>query len=94
MARSRAVEQHLAAGRSLQAEHRAAERGLAAAGFADEAQRPAPGCSVKLTPSTALTWATTRRSSPPRTGKVLLQVAALPAAGRSLAGLAEGLTMG
>ena len=48
-----------------EAQERQAERGLARAALADHADRLAGLARATLTPSTALTWSTVRRSSPP-----------------------------
>ncbi len=57
----------------LEAQHQAADGGLARAAFARPVPRPRRGGIEKLTPSTALTWPTTRLSTPPRMGKCLIR---------------------
>ncbi len=56
-----------------QPHQREAEGGLAGAGFADDAERSAPGARSTSTPSTALTWPTTRRSRPRLIGNQTLR---------------------
>ena len=90
-ARDRLAEEHDRPCGGDQPQDRQAERGLAGAGFADDAERLALA-HRELTPSTALMWPTTRRSTPRLIGNQTLRSSVIHhrESGRSGAGSGFG----